>query len=434
MTKPLQILCISPRFAPSNEADTHRLRLLLSHAAASGWNAVIVGVAADCLSVAQDPWLVANLPKNLEVHRIWIPQKRWFMTSVFIRAWTALDDKVRMLLSARKFDLIFFSTNEFPLTTLALGWKRDFGTPFCIDFQDPWVNDYYSKNRSIVPPGGRLKYAVMDRIHRLLESKVVPACDGLLAVSPAYLSALISRYGEKVSGKHMLVRPFPGEPDEVGCLTEIYGTSKSSKEVIWRYVGRGGLDMAKSASAFFAAWGQVVSEGKTALDSVRFEAIGTSYATDGAAKKSIEPLALGTAISARVEETPTRLGYSDALKKLAESDGLVVFGSDDPAYTASKIYPYLLAGKPLLAIFHEKSSVVELMREVGGGVCVTFNEETTPNELAQSILANWFRSDAWKRPVKLDRVRFEPYTARAQALELGKWFAEIIASIAGGRV
>ena len=53
----------------------------------------------------------------------------------------------------------------------------------------------------------------------------------------------------------------------------------------------------------------------------------------------------------------------------------MVFGSEEPAYTASKIYPYLLSGRPVLAVFHEKSPVVSLIRAVGGGVCVTFDEE-----------------------------------------------------------
>ena len=83
-----------------------------------------------------------------------------------------------------------------------------------------------------------------------------------------------------------------------------------------------------------------------------------------------------------MEETPDRLSYSGTLAALVQSDALVVFGSEEPAYTASKIYPYLLSGRPVLAVFHEKSPVVSLMRAVGGGVCVTFDEETTSSQLA----------------------------------------------------
>jgi hypothetical protein len=34
---PVRILAVSPRFAPTNGADTHRLRLLLNHEANAEW-------------------------------------------------------------------------------------------------------------------------------------------------------------------------------------------------------------------------------------------------------------------------------------------------------------------------------------------------------------------------------------------------------------
>ncbi len=428
MTQTIQILCISPRFAPSNEADTHRLRLLLMYANEAGWNPVVVGVDADCLSLPQDPWLATNLPASLEVHRIKIPRKRFGLSSVFIRAWSALDDKVRSLLSGRKFDLVFFSTNEFPLTVLALGWHRDFSIPFCMDFQDPWVNDYYRFNRHIVPPGGRLKYGVIDKLHRMAERAVVRRCSGFLSVSPAYLPMLDSRYGVAVVRQPRLVAGFPGEPAEMAVLAaqhlpapQLFGSKT------WRYIGRGGADMVKAAQGFFQAWVQAETHGTLPKQGVKFEAIGTSYAAAGQGSKTYEPLVFGTTLCNFVEEKPDRLGYSDMLRALLASDALVVFGSDDAAYTASKIYPYLLAGKPLLAIFHEESSVVKLMRKVGGGTCVTFNQDTTSDQLADLIGKSWFESGQFSWPVPLNRQAFEPYTARQQAQDVGQWFQEILA-------
>jgi hypothetical protein len=165
------------------------------------------------------------------------------------------------------------------------------------------------------------------------------------------------------------------------------------------------------------------------LDALFFEANGTSYAAAGRGEKTFEPLAAGTKLSSQIRECPDRLGYSDMLLSLLRCDALVVFGSDDPAYTASKIYPYLLAGKPLLAIFHENSSVVRLMQAAGGGVCVTFNERTTPEELATAIGKTWF-AGRFDQSIALDLLAFEPNTARAQALEMRDWFRAIVNQIA----
>jgi hypothetical protein len=160
-----------------------------------------------------------------------------------------------------------------------------------------------------------------------------------------------------------------------------------------------------------------------------FEAFGTSYAAAGRGEKTFEPLVEGSRLASQVKEKPDRLGYSDMLRILLQSDALVVFGSDDPAYTASKIYPYLLAGKPLLAIFHEESSVVRLMREAGGGVCVSFNENTSEAKLVTAIRDAWFTAAAFERPVPLDLDRFRPWTAASQAAEVGRWFERMVAGL-----
>lgn len=423
----IRILAISPRFAPTNGADTHRIRLLLNHAAASGWEAEVLAVDAVGVVGPIDQWLAVSLPANVPVHRVRAWQLRgWGLNGLAQRSFWPLYRKGCELLASGRFDLVFFSTTEFALHVLGPLWKRKYGVPFCMDYQDPWVNDYYRMHPEVTPPGGRFKYAIADRLHRVMERYVVPACSGYLAVSQGYLADLKRRYGNDASGKPMLVRPFPAEPAELKALeTHVNAEGMASTYMIWRYIGRGGPDMARAARAFFHAWGQAIDGGILSASSVCFQALGTSYAAAGTGEKSLEPLVEGTRLASLVWENPDRLGYSVMLEKLLESDALVVFGSDDPAYTASKIYPYLMAGKPLLAIFHENSSVVRLMHEVGGGICVTFNERTTSDELAAAIGRAWFEQGQFGHAVKLDAVAFEPYTAKSQALELAEWFSQV---------
>lgn len=426
----IRILAVSPRFAPTNGADTHRLRLLLAHASASGWGIEVLAVDAADVVGPVDPWLEENLPHDVPVHRVraW-RMKGWGLNGLAQRSLWPLYRRGGELLATGRFDLVFFSTTEFALHILGPLWQRRFGVPFCMDYQDPWVNDYYRLHPGVVPPGGRLKYAIADRLHRIAEHYVVKACSGFLSVSEAYLADLVKRYGSAEANKPMLVRPFPAEPAELAALDNGRDNALDGK-LRWRYIGRGGADMHKAASAFFRAWEQAVIENVVQPD-IRFEALGTSYAAAGSGKKTFAPLAEGTALASYVQESPSRLGYSDVLRKLSQSDALVVFGSDDPAYTASKIYPYLLAGRPLLAIFHENSSVVRLMEKVGGGVCVTFNETTTREELADAIGKTWFAQGRYLKATPLNREAFAPYTARSQSQELGAWFGKILAQCVG---
>ena len=54
-------------------------------------------------------------------------------------------------------------------------------------------------------------------------------------------------------------------------------------------------------------------------------------------------------------------------------------------YTASKIFPYILASRRLLAIFHEHSSVVSVLAETQVGQVVTLGDLRSASETAEEI-------------------------------------------------
>jgi hypothetical protein len=422
----VRVLIVSPRFAPSNAADMHRTRLLLTHARASGWEPEVLAIAPECVSLPVDPWLSARIPADIPIHRVRIGTgpARIGLRALWLRSLVALYRRGARLIRSGGFDLVFFSTTEFPLHILGPLWRWRFGIPFCMDFQDPWVNDYYRDHPEVSPPGSRFKHAATDRLHRMLEPLVVRRCDGFIAVSERYLADLARRYGMKATRQPSLVVAFPGEPTEQDALPPPQ-SDRHRPEPVWRYVGRGGEDLLFGVRAFLQAWRNAEERGETPRD-LLFEAIGTSYAPPGLGKPTLRPEALLLGLGERFVEQTERVPYSAALTLMRESDALVVFGSNDPAYTASKIYPYLLARRPLLAIFHEQSSVVRLMAEVGGGVCVTYGHHTSVQDLADRIFREWFSDRRYTRGVALDLGRFEPYTARYQARQLARWFKRVL--------
>jgi hypothetical protein len=50
---------------------------------------------------------------------------------------------------------------------------------------------------------------------------------------------------------------------------------------------------------------------------------------------------------------------------LTQASAIVLLGSSETHYTASKLYPALLARRPLLTLFNEASSVVSILRGAG---------------------------------------------------------------------
>ena len=420
--QPLRVLCVSPRFVPTNAADMHRLRLLLRHCRAAGWEAEVLAVAAADVPGPQDDFLTALLPEGLVVHRVRASLPSRPLATLALRAGPGLWRAGDRLLATGRFDLVFFSTTEFLVHLFGVSWRRSHGVPFCMDFQDPWVSSYYHDHPQVTPPGGRFKYALMSLLDRWAEARVVRACAGFLAVSASYVDALAQRYGERINSRPVLIRGFPGEPGELAAARD----DQPVELALWRYIGRGGEDMHTALRGFLAAWARAGREGTPLPEGLRVEARGTAYAAGARALPTLQSLA-DAAGCAGFSEYPSRIPYREVLALLQRSGALVVFGSDDPAYTASKIYPYLLAGRPLLVICHRDSPLVALLQAVGGAICVTFRPGEPPAQLAADIFSAWFAAEAWRQPLPLDHDAFLPHTAARQAEDVGHWLRACVA-------
>jgi hypothetical protein len=110
-----------------------------------------------------------------------------------------------------------------------------------------------------------------------------------------------------------------------------------------------------------------------------------------------------------------------------DSDFLLVPGSDDPQYTASKIFPYVLARKPLLALFNENSSVCRILRTTGSGEVLRFN----PHVDSESYIAKFYRmctNILCQLPFQpqTDWRVFAKYTAREMARKQSELFDEVV--------
>jgi hypothetical protein len=152
------------------------------------------------------------------------------------------------------------------------------------------------------------------------------------------------------------------------------------------------------------------------LAGVALHFLGTNYAPKGRGEKTIEPLAREYGLADLVQEVTDRIPYFEALQCLLDADALVVPGSDDPGYTASKIYPYILARKPLLAVFNEQSSVVDVVRKTRAGTVVSFQSGEALASISNRVLATgWLQN-----PLVPDTLwsEFEPYTAREMTRRL----------------
>jgi len=447
----MKLLIISPHFPPSNAADMQRIRLVSGYLGENEIEVVILAVESDQVSAPKDDFLSSTVPAALDVQRTRALGIKWGkmpgLGTLSNRAIHALGRAGDKLLKAKPFDLVYFSTTQFGIHLLGPRWKQKFGVPFVMDYQDPWVNDYYRNHPEVTPPGGRLKYSVVDRINRVNEPKVLRHCSGITSVSKAYPKQLESRYpwlrcmnwadrkpsstGKKERQLPSLIAPFPGDARDFSLIRESSIQQNvfdpSDGKIHWVYVGRGGEDMALALGGLFYGIRERLRNDPEMAKSLQLHFVGTSYAAAGSGKKTVLPIAEKFGLAAIVEEDPDRIPYSETLRCLLDADALIVPGSDDPAYTASKIYSYLLADKPMLAIFHKESSVTSLIETVGGGSVVSFSSSDSTESLGMRIASSVFSENLTIPSVALDHDRFAPHTARSEAARFAEFFRYCLA-------
>jgi hypothetical protein len=107
---------------------------------------------------------------------------------------------------------------------------------------------------------------------------------------------------------------------------------------------------------------------------LRVHFIGTSNQRE-ATDLRVLPRAAMLDVDDAVTEAPARIDYLDALNVQARAHAVLLVGSTEPHYTPSKVFPALLARRPIVALYHAASSVVEVMRHAGAdGRLITFDE------------------------------------------------------------
>lgn len=183
--------------------------------------------------------------------------------------------------------------------------------------------------------------------------------------------------------------------------------------------------MASAARLLFNGFRRFLDRQPARRDRVVLHFIGTSYAPPGQGVPSIRPVADALGVGPWVEERVERIAYYAALRCLLEARGILLLGSDDAGYSASKIHPCLLAGRPLLALTQAESPATALVEQVAPGCVAAFGGNAVQEESIERV-ARWFESPCgpapgtdWRRHVR---------TAATMAAELANVFDEAVSA------
>ena len=347
-----------------------RVRMSLPYFKKFGWEAEVVTVKSKYSDMLKDDIMLQSIPADIEIHRVKAFDKSWTsrfgLGSLALRSLWFYRQEVNHILRRKRnrIDLIYFSTTEFPVCILGAYWKRKFGVPYIIDMQDPWHSEYYQDKPKHQRPA---KYWFSYPLHKNLEPVAIKQTDGLISVSQDYIDELKKRYPE--------IKDIPEATIPFGAFEPDKHIAKTNRQLFKPlltpgftnivYIGRGGADMHNALTLLFEAFKYGLEKHAGLFAQIKMNFIGTSYAPKSKGSPTVIPLAQQFGIENSVVEITDRISYYHTIDTLQQADCLFIPGSDDPKYTASKIYPYLLINKPLLAIFNEASPAIGILKEYG---------------------------------------------------------------------
>jgi hypothetical protein len=369
------VLIVAPSFTPSSNPPTQRVRFFARHLPTFGWHPRVLSVDPQYYEEPPDQEIASLVPLGLDVIRA--PAyparltRRLGIGDLGIRAYRPMRRVLRDICrSDRRPSLLFIPGPPWHTFLLGADMRDEFGIPYVLDYIDPWVSSAGADGRWWTKAYWYRTVAVA------LEPRAVRGAARITAVSDGTNDGVRAMY-PSVPASAFTGIPYGFEPSDFETLRRA-----PRPNAIWR-AGDGAIHLVsvgamlpngyETLRGLFAGIRLLRDRSPALGGRIRVHFVGTTYEPNPR-QGLVEPVAQEMGLGDVVTEHPARVPYLDALNLLVSSDGIVALGSSEAHYTASKIYPSILAKRPLLAMYHAASSVCEVVRHARAGELITYTD------------------------------------------------------------
>lgn len=384
-----KVVIVAPDFPPCNLTGVHRNRYLASHLKEYGWEPIVLTIREDRIKGRVDNNLVKLLPQDLRIIRTKTFKPNRLIGDSAIRAFYWHWKELRSLARTESIDFVFISLYPAISTLLGRLIFEEFKIPYAIDFQDPWVKEDGIRDPFLS------KAWVSSILAHLLEPFVVRKASLIMSVADGYISGLLKR-NPHLRSVEKLIFPIGFDPNDYNITQGAYITpylfddSKNAFNMI--YAGALLPKAPPVLRVFMKALQLVEKADPNLFAQLKVHFVGTGKDPDDNGSYNVRLIAEEYGLYERcVIEHPARISYTDTLIHLKAASAILVIGSTEKAYTASKIFPALFAQKPVLAILHRDSSARSYCVDNPIVRCIDFSElgqldKLTP-EIQQLVLS-----------------------------------------------
>ncbi len=348
------VLIIYPHWPPSNLAGIHRSRLIANFLTEFNWQPVVLTVKPEYYEEPHDQDICKTVSDKIIVKYVDarpVPKIRFF-GDIALRAFNNLYKGALKIINQQKIDFIWIPIPSFYTALLGRKIYKKTKIPYGIDYIDPWVNGFANQEKLFS------RAWISNQMAKILEPYAVKNAALISGVSTSYYQGVLDRNFKNKTIRHVGM-PYGFDPNdhkiELKNIEYPWQEIKNCKPLVYA-----GAFLPKShlfVQQLFSAIAELKQKNNWDKD-IHLFFVGTG----NYAGKSIQDYAKEYKIDSFVHEINKRFPFLQILNFLAKSFGVMIIGSTEKHYTASKTFQSLLSGRPVFAIFHRESSAVEVMK------------------------------------------------------------------------
>jgi glycosyltransferase involved in cell wall biosynthesis len=284
-------------------------------------------------------------------------------------------------------DAVYTTSYPYSDHLAGLRLKQEFPhVPWLADFRDEWTNNPYLLDHP--HPGWRM------RREKAMEQSVLERADMLVTNSPGMKANFMRLYPGLDLENRMHVIPNGYDPDDFdpadapvadpGSFAKDSTISTVNERFVLTYTGA--LYGRRKPDLFLEALGRLVSEGRIGKDDFRVRLMG-SYKPDLIRAMSDRSGLSGSILLEGYQP------HADCLRAMSASDALLLLEGGGPgaeAFFTGKVFEYIRAGRPILAVVPQNGAAAGIVRDTGTGIVCDCGD-------VRAIMDGFMRlHDAWK--------------------------------------
>jgi glycosyltransferase involved in cell wall biosynthesis len=402
-----RVLLIAFYFPPRNNIACYRTGCFAKFLPDHGWLPTVVCQDWPADRPDSDPDYVGALPEIVKIHRVPEPPERGIYQRVLLRKvapyfwphrapilwWSQARRQIEALHKTNQFDAIWATSDPLTPLTLALEASRSQRIPWAADLRDCLNVQHF---------GSWYKRPLF----RLQERRLCRQADRVITVSDGLAEAL-----KKITRARISVIPNGFDPS-------LLPNDKQLPSRIFTILYAGTLVLGQQdPSPVLRGLELCLDRGQIPRDDVEMQFLGTN-------PKSVRQVLAEMSDRLPVRVLP-RLPHRAALALQAQASVLLLLAhASEQGIMTGKVFDYLAAGRPILAVPDDRRTTSALLKSTGAGVALTDVEGIARQ------LAEWYTRWRMDRSFNLSRIENEigRYSRSVQAREL----AEILTELAGG--